>query len=424
MKIINDTTFELTKKEHLKFEVGDSKQSNYFQQLKVMGWENDCNFSIRLINNNTGKQTIVDNKIQYATDKWSSSIYEKDAEIEFDVTLNEKPSKNTINFSMEYKEVEFYYQPALTESEIAEGKHRPENVVGSYAVYHKSKKDNEFKTGKVCHIYRPWAIDANENKVWCDLNIDEDKKLLTITVPQEFIDTAVYPVLIDPTFGNIIAGASYVGVSANYAICIYVSPGATIFAKSIHAYHTDSGGGTFCKGVIFDFATGVTISNGVTPAVGVSSSPSWDTMTYSLPKPICYVSTQYYFGLIYNNNGLLYYDSGNPYSCERDMANNYAAPNNFNGTPVSEKYSIYVTYVVPPTVATSKKFKIHNSSLVTQEHTIYTSNSQMAYSLAVRYDGSNTGFVQLRNGAHTYATSFRAYDGSHTLYGMSQWDED
>jgi hypothetical protein len=63
-----------------------------------------------------------------------------------------------------------------------------------------------YKTGKLCHIYRPWAEDAKGQRVWCDLTIDAD--VMTITVPQDFLDSAAYPVLVDPTFGYTTHGAS------------------------------------------------------------------------------------------------------------------------------------------------------------------------------------------------------------------------
>ena len=84
--------------------------------------------------------------------------------------------------------------------------YRPENVVGSYAVYHPSKRNNEYKAGKAFHIYRPKAVDSAGNTTWCDLNITNS--ILTVTISQEFLNSAVYPVTIDPLFGYTTAGAS------------------------------------------------------------------------------------------------------------------------------------------------------------------------------------------------------------------------
>jgi len=102
----------------------------------------------------------------------------------------------------------FYYQPELTPEEIAEGAQRPENVVGSYAVYHASKANNQYKAGKAFHIYRPKIIDADGVEIWGELNVDTQTGKLTVTIPQDFLDKAKYPILVDPTFGYTTLGAS------------------------------------------------------------------------------------------------------------------------------------------------------------------------------------------------------------------------
>jgi hypothetical protein len=74
--------------------------------------------------------------------------------------------------------------------------HRPENVVGSYVVCASENKINyvggkEYKCGQVGVIYRPKVTDAEGKWVWEELKIENG--LLTITIPQEFLDKAVYP---------------------------------------------------------------------------------------------------------------------------------------------------------------------------------------------------------------------------------------
>lgn len=141
-----------------------------------------------------------------------------------DVLLNEKPDTNRFCYTIEGAEdYNFFYQPEITDEEAEEERDgkvdvrtleeikrfiRPENIVGSYAVYHKSLKDNGYKTGKVMHIPRPqvWSLSDESKKVWADLSYDAGE--LCVTVPQKFIDTATYPVRVDPTFGYTSAGAS------------------------------------------------------------------------------------------------------------------------------------------------------------------------------------------------------------------------
>lgn len=134
-----------------------------------------------------------------------------------DFSLAAKPTTNVFKYDIQGSEnFDFFYQPPLTAAEVAHGDTRPDNVVGSYAVYSKDKKDFKngginYSTGKVAHIYRPQAIDAKGNTVWADLNYSNG--VLSVTVPQSFLDTAVYPVTVDPTFGQVTQGASSINLA-------------------------------------------------------------------------------------------------------------------------------------------------------------------------------------------------------------------
>ena len=148
---------------------------------------------------------------------------------EFEIELASKPTTNVFNFHISgIENLDFFYQAPLwqekglnaptqdctdTKCTILGTSYRPENVVGSYAVYHKTKSnhkigDKNYKVGKAFHIYRPKAIDVNGVEIWADLNINETQGILKVTVPQKFLDEAVYPVRVDPTFGFTSVGAS------------------------------------------------------------------------------------------------------------------------------------------------------------------------------------------------------------------------
>jgi len=195
-------------------------------------------------------------KIKYNTSNREYEFYQSiststdGAGYNFDVLLKAKPASNIFTFNIETQNLDFFYQPALNQekqkelsSEYSElsskghivsctetdcvdknGKvvtHRPENVVGSYAVYYKGGKSGDFTAlggknymaGKAFHIYRPQIIDAQGNKVWGELKVDEAGGKLTVTIPQDFLDSAAYPVTIDPTFGY---SASTCGASGAY----------------------------------------------------------------------------------------------------------------------------------------------------------------------------------------------------------------
>lgn len=137
----------------------------------------------------------------------------KGNEFDIDFTLNSKPETNVFEYKIEGAEdFDFLYQPELSPEEVIEGVERSENVIGSYAVYHKIKANYEvgstnYATGKSFHIYRPKAVDANNNEIWAELSYNY-VDTLSVTVPQKFLDEAKYPIKIDPTFGYTTLGAS------------------------------------------------------------------------------------------------------------------------------------------------------------------------------------------------------------------------
>jgi RHS repeat-associated protein len=152
---------------------------------------------------------------------------------EVDVVFSEKPNSNIVAFNLNTQNLDFLYQPPLDKEEHgpdvisceatkcvdAEGEaiiERPENVVGSYAAYYKDGKTGDYsevggknyRAGKAFHIYRPKITDSAGNSVWGSLNIDKEAGTLTVTVPQEFLEKATYPVTVDPTLGYTTCGAS------------------------------------------------------------------------------------------------------------------------------------------------------------------------------------------------------------------------
>lgn len=110
---------------------------------------------------------------------------------------------------------------------------RPDKVVGSYAVYadkknHIRRPDGStianYATGKLAHIYRPLCIDAVGKKVWGILKVEGGE--LSITMPAAFLDTATFPVTLDPTIGYTTGGASNNTVTNSIRASRFASDGA------------------------------------------------------------------------------------------------------------------------------------------------------------------------------------------------------
>ena len=114
--------------------------------------------------------------------------------LSYEVIFTQRPVSNEVRFNMLFPEgLMFWYQPPLTQEEIDEGAERPENVVGSYAVYWK-KRDNKYKTGKFCHIFRPRLVDAWGEWIWGEVEVLERR--LIFKMDAEWLDNAHYPVVL------------------------------------------------------------------------------------------------------------------------------------------------------------------------------------------------------------------------------------
>ena len=109
---------------------------------------------------------------------------------------------------------------------------RPEDIVDSIAIYGSGKSGDftasggmNYMAGKVGHIKRVKATDAGGNWTWCKQEVDVASGTWTGECPQDFLDKAVYPVVIDPTIGYTSGGATADGGGdIGYCAISYVSP--------------------------------------------------------------------------------------------------------------------------------------------------------------------------------------------------------
>jgi hypothetical protein len=150
---------------------------------------------------------------------------------EFEYVLDGKPASNRIDFSITTKGLDFIRQepPADTRS------HMPPYVVGSYAAYYQG--DRPGTTGKAFQVYRPIIIDADGRKCWGVLDIDTAAGRLCVTVPQDFLDAASYPLIVDPTFGYGAIGATWCN-NGIYGLFATPSQSGEVTGISVHAKGT------------------------------------------------------------------------------------------------------------------------------------------------------------------------------------------
>lgn len=296
-----------------------------------------------------------------------------DPAYEFEITLKDKPSTNELEFSLQTKDIDFFYQPSLTEEIIPEKGEivtdtyhlssggelkvfRPARVVGSYALYHKNPpkniKDNKkYETGKLGHIYRPKIYDADGKWVWGKLNVNIEKEILTVIIPQDFLDTARYPIThaAGSTFGYFSKGAS----QADFANTIRGSKftGAEGIGNSVTAYLTANAANAYTvKANLYVHSTLVPLSRGTTDekkSLGSGTLSALVTFNFSQQPTLTaidYVVAVWGQGA-YKSTLNIHYDAGAVNQGQSQSLTYVGAwPNPLVPTLNTNKYSLYVTY--------------------------------------------------------------------------------
>ena len=298
----------------------------------------------------TGNRPFLSDKMEYKDTKQEVFAYPLTDGFEIEVILKEKPKTNVVSFTLDnYENLDFWYQPVLTQQEIDEGSSRPENIVGSYAVYSKEKANHivgqtNYATGKVGHIFRPKIIDSVGTKVWGDLHIENG--ILSVTIPQVFLDNAVYPVLVDPTFGYTGIGASTNGSGTdNMRATRFASPENGTVSK-LTVYGNRITGTPSFKGVMMnDDANFTLLTNGVASGVAVPASAAWTDTTFSTPPNISN-GVNYYLGAVISANYfVIYFDEFTAFNSLYDGTNSYTTPQDAGSQATDDwKNSIYATY--------------------------------------------------------------------------------
>jgi len=212
-------------KDKIEVRLGNETDDKFTPSIEFKRWEET---QFRLIppadasKDNKKSLSFVGDKVVYETPKRKYEMYEVPATVDdeggfkYVWYLNEPPITNKIEFGIESSGLDFLYQPPLneeypdsiyclptecdTDNDGELDSFRPENVVGSYAVYHQTKggmndiNGKDYKTGKAFHIFRPRICDADNNCIWGELFIDANAGIYRITIDQKFLDTATYPV--------------------------------------------------------------------------------------------------------------------------------------------------------------------------------------------------------------------------------------
>lgn len=361
-----------------RIEIGEKRHSPSQPYLELNKWGGEVSLKVDIPYGRDAIKTLNQNELEYVNHKYDIKFYPKEPEeiieiiqgekhvfkineeggVEFDIVLKEKLKSNILEFTIETKGLKFYYQPPLHlehptwADEDGDGKadtFRPENVVGSYAVYHELKQGDcsqvngkNYKAGKAFHIYRPKIKDAEGKEIWGDLNIDVKKGTLTVTIDQDWLDNAAYPVKIDPNFGYEMHGVSNSGYNSDIICGSRFTIGESGIANSIIFWKEYAG---IAKCGIYKYSDNSFIGE-TEEGEGTLISGQWRKFDFSDPKPFLTASTGYWLVGFYKDLINTMFDSGDPNqggSQNRTYINGF--PPTWSPTLRDVKYSIYCTYV-------------------------------------------------------------------------------
>ena len=347
---------------------------------------------------------------------------------EIELVLREKPSTNLFEYKIESENLLFWYQGELTKEETEEGFHRPEDIIGSYAVYHKdhektrSKEEAEiYGIGKAFHIYRPKIVDALGKEVWGELNIDEEREILSVKVSQEFLDNAIYPVKVDPTFGFTSKGSSDRNIGGSIMGSFFQSPSSAQTGISVHTHiRRDKSGNFKIRSGVYDSDYNF-LTNGATGEYLSNWEPdteNWITLNF-LSAPSFLASTNYLIVSMGDvSNTHIAYDTVSE-SIGRTKAVTYGSfPSTLTDyNSDTFKYSIYITSeeVVQEQLSTPQS--LSNTSITTSGFTANWNSVANAdgYTVEVHSNDTYSNLVQSQTPSET-SQSFSGLDDDTTYY--------
>ncbi len=343
-------------------EIGDKTADKFSPEMTLRKWSDEVSMNIKYKHNEKEKDLKFEldgKKIKLKGKKIETHFYEMENEnYEFEIILLEKPTTNIVSFDIATKGLKFYYQPELTQQEKDDGAFRPENVIGSYAVYHESKAGDyskmglkNYRAGKAFHIYRPKIIDNAGKEVWGKLNITDN--LLTVEIPQKFLDNAVYPVrhAAGLRFGYEGLGGSAWGCTNNIQGSSYAGAAGTVtlFTVGLKTYKNTGNYDCTAKAALYKVSDSSLAGQSVERTNLLGSTIAW--WEFNASGTITSEAINYYMVLWGKDIGQykwVYhaYDTGGTSVEDSQTYNGFPATASFVATdfPENVRFSIYCTY--------------------------------------------------------------------------------
>ncbi len=306
-------------------------------------------------NERTRSLERTDNSLILTTNKRKHIYRILDGEnMEYDIVLYERPRSPVIEMPLEIPKGLSFYKQGIKYPKLM----RPE-VFGSYAVYW-NMRNNKYKTGKFCHIYRPKIFDAAGRWIWGELEFDGES--LFVIIDEEWLKRARYPVTVDPVIGTSSVGASHLNKEDPepsewydyfYEITMpvnpYVTPGSVSGSCTAYyySYHSDSEARGYP--VIYSNSGGLpanrlSTNESYADLRNPSSSGEWLGVNFDINGTIPGGST-IWFGYMSRFYLFPYFDEGGSLK-EMDVSGNSTPPNTFSTFAGSNQLtlSMYFNY--------------------------------------------------------------------------------
>lgn len=324
--------------------------------LSVSKWNGEATLCLAPGGEHEGKIEAKGNEILLtpdATPKARHVFRKLDGErFEYDILLLKEPETNVIEIELDFPEgLEFYRQPSM-DALIRSPYRCTPDVEESYAVYWK-ERNGPYKTGKFCHIYRPLIKDARGRKVWGRLDIVGH--MMTITIPDDWLADASYPVVVDPIVGTQTRGALnklvwwegedpddfYVEISIGFGRFTASTPISGLCTSYIYSDYSSS---YTAQAVVYSDTSGYPItrlSRNEQVASFQNSLYTWVPSTFYLPQPIPQGSS-FWYGYYTQDIYYSYYDVGGTF--RRYGVEEYSAiPDAFEQYPGADVWQVMMS---------------------------------------------------------------------------------
>lgn len=280
---------------------GKDDDTTFYPEAHSSKWDGECWLKIshkdkqkikakQKASLNTSAKTSQP-KIEIQIDGTGRTHRFREGSLEWDIeyaSVDDLPIDDKEVFTLEfpYDQLTWHHQPELTQDEINEGCVRPDNVINSYVGYF-DKANNEYETGKFCHIYRSKLIAADAAEIWVNQEIINND--LIISIPRKWCTDHEFPIVLDPTFGYTSVGGSNSSLNTN---------ATGLFSPSSNGSVTSVSVATLATG--YKVTAGIYSDSGAYPNSRLSDSGESDTASNAfvecvLDSPVDVVSGTNYW---------------------------------------------------------------------------------------------------------------------------------